>query len=382
MQITCSFDGGNIQFIGASSPDDIRLEIRNDSNSDFYQWFFFRVSGAKEMNCGFKIMNAGGASYPEGWRDYRVCVSYDRKTWFRVPTTFDGEVLAIAHQPREDSAYYAYFPPYSMERHADLIAQCVPFDHCALEVLGATLDGQDMDLLVIGDAGEKAPSKVDGRKICWVIARQHPGETQAEWWMEGFLRRLLDKSDPISRALLQRAVFYVVPNMNPDGGKRGNLRTNAAGANLNREWDAPTVEKSPEVYLVKKRMAETGCDFFLDVHGDEAIPYNFIANAFGIPSLSDRQRELTDAYKGALRRASPDFQTEFGYPENAPGKANLSMASNSRAETFGCLSLTLEMPFKDNVLSPDQVNGWSPKHCRKLGAANLDAIYAVIDNLR
>ena len=40
------------------------------------------------------------------------------------------------------------------------------------------------------------------------------------------------------------------------------------------------MEKSPEVYLVKKRMAETGCDFFLDVHGDEAIPYNFIASTY------------------------------------------------------------------------------------------------------
>ena len=28
--------------------------------------------------------------------------------------------------------------------------------------------------------------------------------------------------------------------MNPDGSVRGNLRTNAAGANLNREWMTPS----------------------------------------------------------------------------------------------------------------------------------------------
>lgn len=38
-----------------------------------------------------------------------------------------------------------------------------------------------------------------------------------------------------------------VPNMNPDGTWRGHLRTNAVGANLNREWEKPTLERSPEV---------------------------------------------------------------------------------------------------------------------------------------
>ena len=46
--------------------------------------------------------------------------------------------------------------------------------------------------------------------------------------------------------------FRVVPNMSPDGSVRGQLRTNACGANLNREWastgayEAPTLERSPE----------------------------------------------------------------------------------------------------------------------------------------
>ncbi len=42
--------------------------------------------------------------------------------------------------------------------------------------------------------------------------------------------------------------------MNPDGTWRGHLRTNAAGANLNREWDNPTLERSPEVYYVRNHM--------------------------------------------------------------------------------------------------------------------------------
>ena len=40
-----------------------------------------------------------------------------------------------------------------------------------------------------------------------------------------------------------------MPNVNPDGSIRGHLRTNAVGANLNREWKEPTPERSPEVAL-------------------------------------------------------------------------------------------------------------------------------------
>jgi murein tripeptide amidase MpaA len=70
------------------------------------------------------------------------------------------------------------------------------------------------------------------------------------------------------------ATIFCVPNMNPDGSYRGHLRTNAAGANLNREWAAPSMETSPEVFLVRAKMEETGVDYCLDVHGDEGTPYN------------------------------------------------------------------------------------------------------------
>jgi murein tripeptide amidase MpaA len=44
--------------------------------------------------------------------------------------------------------------------------------------------------------------------------------------------------------------------------------------------------------------------------------------------------------------------------------------------------MTLEMPFKDNADLPDSEHGWSPERCRKLGAANLDAMLALVDRLR
>ena len=155
--------------------------------------------------------------------------------------------------------------------------------------------------------------------------------------MEGLLDRLLNPADPIAAKVLMEATFYIIPNVNPDGSFRGHLRTNAGGANLNREWAptgecraqmvccrgqhrsqsgpvsrvipalsltlsymlpgssltyavltagsymAPTLERSPEVYHVLHESIKIGCDFFLDVHGDEAIPHNFLTSMMGNP---------------------------------------------------------------------------------------------------
>ncbi len=43
---------------------------------------------------------------------------------------------------------------------------------------------------------------------------------RAEWFAEGLLERLTNPEDAVARALLNQAVVYVVPNMNPDGSFR------------------------------------------------------------------------------------------------------------------------------------------------------------------
>lgn len=374
MKISHNFDSGNIECIAINAKGNITLRIPKDNASDFHQWFHYRLTGAKNISTRMEIINADQTSYVQGWENYQAVASYDRQIWFRVDTSFDGKSLTINHTPECDSVYYAYFAPYSMERHRDLIAN-VQLSELAEHIhLGYTTDGQDMDLLKIGEEGE-------GKKTCWMIARQHPGETMAQWWMEGMLDSLLDPEDPISRELLKKAVFYIVPNMNPDGSIRGNLRTNATGANLNREWQTPTMSHSPEVFLVREKMQQTGMDFCLDVHGDEALAYNFIAGSEGIPSWNDSRQHLLDHYQQALVNASPDFQTKIGYEKDKPGDALMTVCTNYLAQEFDALVMTLEMPFKDTELTPDEYVGWSPLRSQKLGAACLTALHQSIDKL-
>lgn len=374
MKITCNFDSGNIDIISAERIDDIRLAIRKDNMSEFYQWFHFRLHSDSFEPHTIRLTNVNSSAYPKGWADYKAVASYDRETWFRVDTAFDGEHLVISHYPEAESCYFAYFAPYSYERHLDLLGQAQATGLAQLIDLGNTIDGRDMSMLVVGEPA-------DGKKKIWITARQHPGETMAEWFVEGLLDRLLDQDDGVARELLSKAVFYVVPNMNPDGSVRGHLRTNAVGVNLNREWQTPTLEKSPEVYLVRQKMLETGVDMFLDIHGDENLPYNFVAGAEGVPSYNAKMAQLESTFKQSLLLVTPEFQTEFGYELDAPGQANLTIASTWVAEQFKCLAYTFEMPFKDNANLPDEQFGWSDVRSKKLGNDTLIAVRAVVDLL-
>jgi murein tripeptide amidase MpaA len=370
MKIDADFDGGNIRVVGQQG-DRFDLEIEKDRGSDFYQWFHFRLTGAAGREIELRIVNAAGSAYPLGWPGYSARVSDDRRHWRLAETRYDEGALIIRHAATADSLWFAYFAPYSMERHHDLVATIASRPGVAYRSLGPTLDGQQLDCLEIGE----------GPRQVWLYARQHPGETMAEYWMEGALERLTDAYDPVARALRRAATFHIVPNMNPDGSRRGHLRTNAAGVNLNREWHRPTAERSPEVLWVRNRMEATGVDFAIDVHGDEAIPYVFVAGFEGIAGITERQSALYARYRETLARRTPDFQLAHGYGEAAPGTANLAMSTNQLAHRFGAVAMTLEMPFKDNAALPDPAFGWSPERSMRLGADCLGALYEVIDDI-
>jgi len=370
ISVSSAFDGGNIRLVDVQDGR-IDLEIVKDNQSDFYQWFYFRLTGAMAKLVELRIVNAGSSAYPFGWPNYRACVSEDRETWVRIDTEYADGILTFRATPERNSVWFAYFAPYTMEMHHDLIASAIAHPAVSYRSLGQSLDGQEMDYLKIGE----------GKLQLWLYARQHPGETMAEYWMEGALKRLLDDSDPVARKLRDKATIHIIPNMNPDGSRRGHLRTNAAGINLNREWHNPSLERSPEVFHVLNEMAKTGVDFAMDVHGDESIEANFLAGFEGIPSLKPEQLALFTRFSEALVAISPDFQTEKGYETSKPGKANLSMSTTQLAERFGAVSMTLEMPFKDNADLPDREQGWSPDRSRNLARACIGAIHAIAGDL-
>lgn len=396
ISISDTFDGGNIE-VGAIEGDRVRLRIKPDvftelEQKSHAQSFCFRstvsqLSPAETKEITYVIDNASETSYPTAWKSSTVFFSKnleDTDSWRRKLDTeyVDGKLMWTHNHSQNGSVFFSYFPPYSYNRHLDLIARCS--DHAVVTSLGQTLEGREMDCVKVGT----------GDRTCWIIHRQHPGESMAEFFAEGLLARLLGletngEIDGMVKKALAQYTFYVVPSMCPDGVVMGHLRTNGAGANLNREWDdsgqykAPSLERSPEVYHVLRKMQETGVDCFIDVHGDEELPFNFLSGAEGTKHWGPRLQSLHGVFLAAYERANSDIQREISYepdPEGVEAAGNL--ATSSVANRFDCLSATLEMPFKDCISNSDPDRGWSPNRARMLGRSLIDALTHVYPYLR
>eukprot|EP01046_Picozoa_sp_COSAG06_P045539 COSAG06_NODE_6311_length_2989_cov_8.844983_4_plen_308_part_00 len=269
IEVSAAHDCGNIEVVDVSSAPDLQLRIRPDvacareEGKEHFHWFYFAARGLSGQRCTFRILNAGEASYAwKGWPSlepgdpgFRARVSYDQREWRQcLETQYDSDsgVLTIELTPTADEVWIAAFEPYTAADHAAFLAEitgsggggsetrgselspalALAAEH---EVLGESLDGAPIDLLTLPGG----PLKI------WVLGRQHPGESMGSFFIEGLLRRLASNdttspgsssSDAARATVLNAATILAVPHTNPDGGSRGHLRTNAAGANLNREW--------------------------------------------------------------------------------------------------------------------------------------------------
>lgn len=369
--VNSKFDGGSIIPVDISNPEKLNFKIRNDTNSHFAQWFYFQISNVLNTKLNITFSELSKTAYPDGWKDYNICASYDNEYWFRLATDYDGDNLTFQITPGVNTIYLAYFEPYSYAQHMGLIGYANQSELVKHEIVGQTHEGRNMDLLIVGNP--------ENTNKIWITARQHPGETMAEWFMEGLIHRLLDEQDSVSRTMLQDSVFYLVPNMNPDGAYNGNLRVNSAGSNLNREWLTPSLEKSPEVYYVRQKMIDTGIGIFFDIHGDEAIPYVFTSGCEHIPSYSQKQKKLDSIFKKYMLQVNPDYQTKVGYEKGQFKDEQMTLATCWIGDHFDCFAQTLEMPFKDNDNLPDKLHGWNGNRSYLFGQTLLTTINLMLN---
>jgi murein tripeptide amidase MpaA len=120
-----------------------------------------------------------------------------------------------------------------------------------------------------------------------VMARQHPGETQSSFILEGMVRLLTGMSRKKNTN-----VFHFIPMVNVEGVILGNYRTNAKGYDLNRNWRSPAVEAQPEVVAIKKYLQrinkENEISLVLDLHGHSRAFNSFF---YGVDNGKDKLKE-------------------------------------------------------------------------------------------
>jgi murein tripeptide amidase MpaA len=108
------------------------------------------------------------------------------------------------------------------------------------------------------------------------------------------------------------------------------------------------------------------------------LPYVFVAGSDALENFTPAQKAAQDRFIADFKVASPDFQDEHGYEDGPFTPEVLTMGSPHITHAFGCLSLTLELPFKDNANDPDPQTGWSGARSAALGAAVLQPILSTL----
>ena len=95
-----------------------------------------------------------------------------------------------------------------------------------------------------------------GKNLVVIISRQHPPEVTGYLAMQEFVHTLTGSTE-LARNFREKFEIVLVPMVNPDGVDEGNWRHNAAGVDLNRDWE---FFKQPETRAVKdyllKKMSE------------------------------------------------------------------------------------------------------------------------------
>jgi len=121
---------------------------------------------------------------------------------------------------------------------------------------GRSPDGRPLRAIVVTDFF--SPSQSKARVM--ICAGQHGDEPNPIVGLTSFLRDLVNRKD--ARKVLKDCVLIVVPIVNPDGAA-ANRRTNAAGADVNRDWMKLATE---EARFVDTLVSQWHPHVILDLH--------------------------------------------------------------------------------------------------------------------
>ena len=174
------------------------------------------------------------------------------------------------------------------------------------ELLIYSLDGSRVDVLTItsseGISEEREdlipdlfpeteclrPFKFPFKKVVFLSARVHPGETSSSYVLNGFLNFILS-NDPLAKKIRDQFVFKIIPMLNPDGVRRGHYRSDQRGVNLNRVYINPSFDLHPSIYAAKKLIMyyHFGMNLQALMNIDGTKPSSSSSPVFSSPSFLD-----------------------------------------------------------------------------------------------
>lgn len=280
------FEGARIERVEPVTPTHFRAHLRGDVDQDGRNrqanWYYFRIDGARGQEITVDLTNLPGeynyrANRGAVTKDTVPVWSEDNVRWQHFAATeFHDDpqpFLRLKLKPTRERVWIAHVPPYTNEHLARLEQHVRRSPHATIESAGRTPQGRAMPLWTFTDASTPAATK----RVVWLMFRQHAWETGSSWAGEGAVRFLIS-ADPEAARIRRATIFKIFPMADPDGVARGNVRFNAAGFDLNRNWDVDDAVKMPEIAAQKRAIlawvdAGKRLDLFLSLHNTETSEY-------------------------------------------------------------------------------------------------------------
>jgi hypothetical protein len=339
--VSSGFETGSAGRWEQVGPDAIAVPVPGQADVDGRNrqasWYHFRVDDDRERRGPLTFVMTdlvGEYDYKPGaiavTNDTPPLLSEDGVVWTHVPDVrfdTDAKTLLVTVSPGSRRYWIAHVEPYSHSRLEAFLGGLRSAD-LAVETLGPTVQGRELRLLTITD--RSVPDA--GKKSIWLMGRQHAWETGTSFVVEGAVRWLLSDD---AREVRKRAVFHVLPMMDPDGVVAGGVRFNRNGYDVNRNWDscdpadAESRRKMPEIAAVKERLAKSRIDLFLTLHNQERG---------GWLSGSDEFKGLAERFFRALKDG-----TSCSLPDAAPRPQGQPPAAG-RATVYQWVLLGLRKP--------------------------------------
>ncbi len=263
VKISSNFPGGNVQLVRSEAG---QVYFTPDLRGDrpWFYWYFEATAdkpGRVQFHVGAehntpRLAVNGPAVSEDGGKSWR---------WLGLEaTTIDPKTMKSAENvsfhydftPGQLTARFAVTIPYTQD-HLEIFLKRHEKKHLLQRsVLTKSKGGRDVVLLRIGHSE-------GNRKAVLLTARSHASETMASFALEGMMEEALSDS-AISKELLSRYVFYIVPFIDTDGVAKGDQGKNRLPHDHNRDYGPNNIY--PEITAIQKLAADKNVVVALDIH--------------------------------------------------------------------------------------------------------------------
>jgi len=374
-----SFECGNATAFRQIDPATWEFEIEQDTASSDRQWYYFSVNGAAGQEITFRLKGIEETNVKSHWKTARPVFSTDNgETWAPAPgaTSATDDVYTFTHRFTAASERIAFHYPYTWTLAQRRIAEWDAHPDAELTTIGKSVEGRPIQKITITDATSKPR---DGKLGFWLVARQHSAEVTASYTMDAFMDFLLS-DEPEAIQLRKKAVINTVPMANPDGVVAGNYRDNIRGVNLNRVWNKPSPETSPEILAITAAIDAWVAEgnpyqLFADIHSTAGPRPHFAYHAGPSqrPALYANPAHYNRDLRDFLMLVN-DFAPHFDNTRGGGASAETTIAQNHQRVVHGAMSFTFEGSYNRQNHGPNAKEPMTLKQHQDVGIALAKAM--------